>query len=63
MNDWALAIAFGCMLIGFVLGLSNIIMGLLVSASESSALQQRIEYIFFGISGLVATGVFGYVLL
>lgn len=63
MNDWALAIAFGCMLVGFVLGLSNIIMGLLVPATESTALQQRVEYTFFGIAGLVATGVFGYVLL
>lgn len=63
MNDWALAVAFGCMLAGFVLGLSNIIMGLLVSSDESSALQQRIEYTFFGIAGLIATGVFGYVLL
>lgn len=62
MSDWAVAIAFGGMLVGFVLGLSNIIMGLLVSASDSTALQQRIEYAFFGIAGLIATGVFGYVL-
>ena len=62
MSDWAVAIAFGGMLVGFVLGLSNIIMGLLVSASDSTALQQRIEYSFFGIAGLIATGVFGYVL-
>lgn len=63
MNDWALAVAFGCMLVGFVLGLSNIIMGLLVSSGESSALQQRIEYIFFGIAGMIASGLFAYALL
>jgi hypothetical protein len=62
MNEWASALIFGVALIAFVLGFSSIIMGFLTSSDGENVMQQRIEYGFFGVSGLVVCILMGYAL-
>lgn len=62
MNEWASALLFGVALIAFVLGLSSIIMGLTTSSNDGNVMQQRIEYGFFGVAGLVVCLLMGYAL-
>ena len=63
MNEWASALLFGVALIAFVLGLSSIIMGFLTSSNGENVMQQRIEYGFFGVSGLVVCILMGYAMM
>ncbi len=62
MNDWINAIMFGIALIAFVLGLSSVIMGFMTSPAGENGMQEKIEYGFFGVSGLVVCLVLGYAL-
>ncbi|MCW8109639.1 hypothetical protein OPS25_14105 [Alteromonas ponticola] len=62
MNEWFSAIGFGLGLIAFVLGLSSIIMGMMSSKSGAHGMQEKIEYGFFGVSGLVICLLMGYAL-
>lgn len=63
MSNWGDAILFGCALVAFVLGLSSIIMGFLHKPVEATAaMQEKVEYGFFGVSGLVLFAIFVYAL-
>ncbi|MEW9799619.1 hypothetical protein [Alteromonas sp. CYL-A6] len=62
MADWINAIMFGVALVAFTLGLSSIIMGFMSSAEGSKGMQEKIEYGFFGVSGLVVFLMMGYAL-
>ena len=62
MGNWNDAILFGFALIAFVLGLSSIIMGFLPQPSAHGAMKNRIEYGFFGVSGIVLFILFVYAL-
>lgn len=62
MTDWINAIMFGVGLIAFVLGLSSVIMGFMSSSDGNKGMQEKIEYGFFGVSGLVVCLLMGYAL-
>ena len=54
MGAWGEAVVFGAALVAFVLGLSSIILGVLPQpAGEAKGMKEKIEYGFFGITGLV----------
>ncbi|MCV2884693.1 hypothetical protein OE749_08290 [Aestuariibacter sp. AA17] len=59
MAEWGEALMFGVALVAFVLGLSSIIMGFMAQpASEQGAMKEKVEYGFFGVSGLVISLLF-----
>jgi len=62
MENWAEAILFGCALVAFVLSLSSIIMGFLPQANSVNVMKTRVEYGFFGMSGLAVFFLFVYAL-
>lgn len=53
MNEWVSAILFGFAIVAFVLGLSSIIMGFLVSNDAENVMAERIENGYLGVCGLV----------
>lgn len=55
-------IKFGFMMVALVLGLSCIIMMFISSKTGKEALQERIEYGFLGVSGLVISLLMAYAL-
>ncbi|GAB3026495.1 hypothetical protein [Bowmanella dokdonensis] len=63
MSNWLDAFVFGLALMAFVLGVSSIIMALLHSpVTAGTAMKEKVEYGFFGISGLVLCILFSYAL-
>ncbi|MFT4937835.1 MAG: hypothetical protein ACI88A_000857 [Paraglaciecola sp.] len=62
MGNWNDAILFGFALTAFVLGISSIIMGFLPQASTHGTMKNRVEYGFFGVSGLILFILFVYAL-
>jgi hypothetical protein len=60
MQDFVNAILFAGAALGLILGLSCIIMGFLSDKAGAEAIQERIEYGFFGVSGLVVTLLLAY---
>ncbi|MGK0273305.1 MAG: hypothetical protein ACI88H_003985 [Cocleimonas sp.] len=62
MGNWNDAILFGLALTAFVLGISSIIMGFLPQPSAQGTMKSRIEYGFFGVSGIVVFILFVYAL-
>ncbi|MCF2947312.1 hypothetical protein L0668_04275 [Paraglaciecola aquimarina] len=62
MSNWYEPILFTLALITFVMGLSSIIMSLFPQPAGTNPLQTKIEYGFFGVSGLVLFVVFVYAL-
>lgn len=62
MGNWGDAILFGCALVAFVLGISSIIMGFIVQPNQQDVIQSRVEYGFFGITGIVLFSLFWYAL-
>lgn len=63
MAQWLEAFLFGLTLIAFTLGASNIIVGFMHQPTEgTSGLKEKIEYGFFGVTGLVACAVLAYAL-
>lgn len=54
MSEWGEALVFGLTVLTFALGLSSIIMGLLPApAGKTYGLKEKVEYGFFGVTGLV----------
>jgi ABC-type Fe3+ transport system permease subunit len=53
---------FGLMAAALVLGISCIVMAFISDKSGAQALQERIEYGFMGVSGLVIFGLLAYAL-
>lgn len=62
MGNWSDAILFGFALVAFVLGISSIIMGFIAQPSQQDVIKNRVEYGFFGISGVALFGLFIYAL-
>lgn len=62
MNEWISAIGFGAGLLAFVLGLTSIIMGFMTAKAGAEGMQEKIEYGFFGVSGLVVCVLMVYAL-
>lgn len=62
MTDWINAIVFGVALIAFTLGLSSIVTGFMTAETGAKGMQEKIEYGFFGVSGLVVCLLMGYAL-
>ena len=62
MTDWINAITFGVALLAFALGLSSNIMGFLTTETGPKGMQEKVEYGFFGVTGLVVCLVMGYAL-
>lgn len=62
MSEWLNAIGFGILVVAFVLGVSSLIMAAMIDKQSETAMQQRVEYGFFGISGLVIFLLLSYAL-
>ncbi len=62
MSEWLDAVLFGVALVAFVLGVSSIILGVFSNKTGGEGMQEKIEYGFFGVSGLVVCLVMGYAL-
>lgn len=63
MGLWTDAIIFGLALFAFVLGLSSLIMGFLPQPASTDAIgvmKSKIEFGFFGVSGVVMSALFVY---
>ena len=62
MSEWISAVGFGAGLIAFVLGMSSIIIGFMSAKAGAEGMQEKIEYGFFGVSGLVVCVLMAYAL-
>ncbi|WP_088332592.1 hypothetical protein [Lacimicrobium sp. SS2-24] len=63
MGNWVEAILFGFALLAFVLGLSSILMAVIHKPVEAGdAMKSKVEYGFFGVTGLVLGLLFIYAL-
>lgn len=60
MNELVSTILFGATILALVLGLSCIVMGVTSNKQGAEALRERIEYGFFGVSGLALTVLLAY---
>ena len=60
MADWINAIMFGVALIAFTLGFSSIIMGFMTAKAGAEGMQEKIEYGFFGVTGIVLCALMAY---
>jgi hypothetical protein len=60
MSNWHEPLIFTLALLAFVLGMSSMIMGFLPQPAGKDALKARVEYGFFGVSGLVLFVLFVY---
>lgn len=64
MANWLEPIAFGAALLCFVLGISSIIMSFMLPTTDAEVrIKQKVEYRFFGISGLIGFAVMLYAIL
>ena len=63
MNEWMSAGVFGIGLLAFALGLSSIIMGFMSSAKGGKGMQEKIEYGFLGVTGLVICSLMVYAVI
>lgn len=55
MAAWGEAFVFGLTVLAFTLGVSSIIMGFLPQpAGKAFGMKEKVEYGFFGVTGLVA---------
>ncbi|GGD59053.1 hypothetical protein [Lacimicrobium alkaliphilum] len=63
MGNWVEAVLFGLALLALVLGVSSIIMAMAYKPVAAGAeMKSKVEYIFFGITGLVLGLLFVYAL-
>lgn len=62
MSNWHEPLIFVMALIAFVMGMSSLIMGLLPQPAGQNVMKNKVEYSFFGVSGLVVCLVFSYAL-
>ncbi|AEE21199.1 MAG: hypothetical protein CL578_19470 [Alteromonadaceae bacterium] len=63
MGNWTDAILFGFGLVAFVLGVTSIIMGFIAQpVQQEDVMKSRVEYGFFGVSGVVLFLLFVYAL-
>jgi len=62
MSEWLNALGFGVLVVAFVLGVSSLIMTTMIDKNSEKLMQQRVEYGFFGVSGLVIFLLLSYAL-
>lgn len=63
MGNWVEALLFGLALLAFVLGVSSIIMAMVYKPVAAEAgMKSKVEYGFFGVTGLVLGLLFVYAL-
>lgn len=62
MSEWLNALGFGVLVVAFVLGVSSLIMTAMIDKNSEKFMQQRVEYGFFGVSGLVIFLLLSYAL-
>ena len=62
MTDWINAVLFGIAVMAFALGLTSIIMSFMTTETGNKGMQEKIEYGFFGVSGIVVCLLMGYAL-
>ncbi|WP_395341476.1 hypothetical protein PN836_019320 [Ningiella sp. W23] len=62
MNEILDLLKFGVLLVALVLGLSCIVMAVISTKSGKEAMQERIEYGFMGVAGLVVVLLMAYAL-
>lgn len=62
MSEWINSIIFGVGFLAFVLGISSIIMAFIATRSTPEGIQEKVEYGFFGVSGLILCALMVYVL-
>lgn len=63
MGNWVEAILFGLALLAFVLGISSIIMAMTYKpVTVGAQMKSKVEYGFFGVTGLVLGLLFVYAL-
>ncbi|MBC3767891.1 hypothetical protein [Neptunicella marina] len=64
MSNWPEAFVFGAVVLAFVLGLSSLIMSFLNQpvADAEENIKVKVEYGFFGVSGLIISLVLAYAL-
>ena len=64
MTLWLEPIAYGAALVFFVLGFASIVTSfMLPTTDEQVRIKQKVEYRFFGISGLIGFAVMLYAIL
>ena len=59
---FANTLLFGVMMLALVIGLTCIVMAVLSTKTGAEAYKERIEYGFFGVSGLGIMGLLAYAL-
>lgn len=62
MFEWINALAFGGALLALVLGLTCVIMAFLSSETGEAGMKEKVEYGFFGVSGIILTALLAYAL-
>ncbi|GLR72481.1 hypothetical protein [Agaribacter marinus] len=62
MNDILNTLKLGVLFLALILGLSCIVMSVISTKQGAEAMQERVEYGFFGVTGLVITGLMAYAL-
>ncbi len=62
MSEWINAIVFGVGVVAFVLGISSIILAVISTKSTESGMQEKVEYGFFGATGLIVCALMAYAL-
>ncbi|NDV92553.1 hypothetical protein GTH32_15370 [Alteromonas sp. 345S023] len=62
MTDWINAFLFAVAVMAFALGLTSIIMSFMTTETGNKGMQEKIEYGFFGVSGIVVCLLMGYAL-
>ena len=62
MSEWVNAIVFGVGVLAFVLGIASIVMAVISTKATESGMQEKVEYGFFGVAGLVVFALMGYAL-
>ena len=62
MSEWINSIVFGVGVLAFVLGVTSIVMAFIATRSTPSGMQEKVEYGFFGVSGLIFCALMGYAL-
>ncbi|MDN4502770.1 hypothetical protein QX776_10160 [Alteromonadaceae bacterium BrNp21-10] len=60
MGNWLEAILFGAALVAFVLGFTSLIMGFIGNPVAEEAIKSKVEYGFFGVTGLIISMVMIY---
>ncbi len=63
MSEWITAVGFGACVMAFALGLASIIMGFMTAKAGAEGMQEKVEYGFFGVSGLVICVMMAYAIL